>query len=144
MHERFGQAVLGEEISEYKNYDFNTQMLEFRLVNSITVLEKKNFAVFQCVKDSDIFHSLQLLANSTLGRLLFAELTEQIGCLRKTKDIDGLKKLISSVLHTCNGMFNGKAYDSLSNKDLLKDIVIKESDLLIDLFKDFLTLLSYL
>ena len=70
MHERFGQAVLREEISEYKNYDFNTQMLEFRLVNSITVLEKKNFAVFQCVKDSDIFHSLQLLANSTLGRLL--------------------------------------------------------------------------
>ena len=41
-------------------------------------------------------------------------------------------------------MFNGKAYDSLSNKDLLKDIVIKESDLLIDVFKDFLTLLSYL
>jgi len=42
MHERFGQAVLGEEISEYKNYDFNTQMLEFRLVNSITVLENFN------------------------------------------------------------------------------------------------------
>lgn len=144
MHERFGQAVLGEEISEYKNYDFNTQMLEFRLVNSITVLEKQNFAVFQLVKDSNIFHSLQLLANSTLGRLLFAELTEQIGCLRKAKDIDGLKKLISSVLQTCNGMFNGKAYDSLSNKDLLKDIVTKESDLLIDVFKDFLTLLSYL
>lgn len=41
-------------------------------------------------------------------------------------------------------MFNGKAYDSLSNKDLLKDIVTKESDLLIDVFKDFLTLLSYL
>lgn len=128
MHERFGQAVLGEEISEYKIYDFDTRMLEFRLVNSITVLEKNNFAVFQCVKDSNIFHSLQLLANSTLGRLLFDGLTEQISCLRKTKDIDGFKKLISSVLHTCNGMFNGKAYDSLSNKDLLKDIVTKESD----------------
>ena len=50
MHERFGQAVLGEEISEYKNYDFNTQMLEFRLVNSITVLEKRILLYFNVLK----------------------------------------------------------------------------------------------
>lgn len=41
-------------------------------------------------------------------------------------------------------MFNGDAYNSLSNKNLLKDIVLKESDLLIDVFRDFLSLLSYL
>ena len=119
------QKLMQVEIERLKQFDIH---FEDWLALIFTVLEKKNFAVFQCVKDSDIFHSLQLLANSTLGRLLFAELTEQIGCLRKTKDIDGLKKLLSNVLHTCNGMFNGKAYDSLSNKDLLKDIVIKESD----------------
>lgn len=83
MHERFGQAVLGEEILEYKNYDFNTQMLKLRLVNTITVLEKKGLTVFDLVRDSNILNSLMTLAKSSIGRLLFVRLDEQVSDLQK-------------------------------------------------------------
>lgn len=159
MHERFGQAVLGEEISKYKNYDFNTQMLKLRLVNAIAVLEKQGLTVFDLVRDSNILNSLMTLAKSSIGRLLFVRLDEQVSDLQKIRgvsrhnnihdlskaeDIEFLKKVFSNVLSTCNGMFNGEAYNSLSNKKLLKDIVMKESNLLLDVFRDFLSLLSCL